>query len=70
MVINPGLGGSCGTSLYQLTPPLFPTILSPLTPTAARQQQLQNLFVKLRVQDRTRGDDLTPSLSIIPLTTG
>lgn len=59
MAINPGLGGSCGTSLYQLTPPLFPTILSPLTVTTARQQQPQNLFVKLRIQDETCEVDLT-----------
>lgn len=31
MVINPGLGGSRSASLYQLTPPLSPTMLSSLT---------------------------------------
>lgn len=51
MVINPGLGGSCGTSLYQLTPPLSPAVLGPLTLTTARQQQLQNLFLTLGSQD-------------------
>lgn len=46
MVINPGLGGSCGASLYQLTPPLSPAALGSLALTAARQRQPPNQFVE------------------------
>lgn len=50
MVINPDLGGSCGASLYQLTPPLSPAALGSLALMAARQRQAQNQFVKLESQ--------------------